>query len=216
MVRNTVLTAVVGLFLCPLVMLAGKKQMLPAGSQSAATIEAILRNATLSRTAAQATKADYGSELAWSDTVRTDGNGRVRLRMTGDSLVSIGTNSELVFVRRDGQRTALQLSYGQMRLQPSATESVEVRTPIALVTGTGSDFAVDASMPGRIRVICLEGTVQITNPNSGSPMECEAGEIVTVKAGKAPYQPQEADATTIGLWHNITDPDEQPQVQYFP
>jgi len=216
MVRNTVLAAVLGVFLCPLVMLAGKKQAVPAASGDAATISAILRNATVSRTAAQSTKADYGSEIAWSETVRTDGNGRVRLRMTGNSLVSIGTNSELVFLRRDAQRTALQLTYGQMRLQPSATESFEIRTPQAVITATGSDFAIDASQSGRIKVICLEGTVRITSGDSDAVMECDAGEVVTVKAGKAPYQAQLADATTIGLWHNITDPEQQPQVQYFP
>ena len=85
-----------------------------------------------------------------------------------------------------------------------------------MITGTGSDFAIDASVPGRVRIICLEGTVQIASPQSSATSECDAGEIVIVKAGKAPYQPQLADATTLGIARNVTDPEESSPVQYFP
>jgi len=93
---------------------------------------------------------------------------------------------------------------------------MEVRTPTAVVIASGADFAIDATVPEKVRIICLEGTTQISGINSSATTECDAGEVVIVRAGKVPYQPQQADARTIGLWHNVTDPEEQPQVQYFP
>lgn len=216
MLRKTATIAAFCLFYLPAGLLAAPKQTLPAGSKPAGKISAILRNASLLRPSVADPEADYGTQVAWADTVRTDGNGRVRVELTNSSTVSLGANSELVFADRKEQRTSLALNYGQLRVQPSANESMEVRTPIAVVTGQGSDFAIDASAPGRVKVICLEGTTRIVATDSTDSTECDAGEIVIVKAGKAPSQPQAADATTLGLWRNITDPEQQQPVQYFP
>jgi ferric-dicitrate binding protein FerR (iron transport regulator) len=215
MFRKMTVAAVVSLLLSPAALRAGQKPA-PAGGSRAAVVSAILRNATAVQTGHES-KADYGTALNWADTLRTDGNGRVRLQMGRDSFVSVGTNSELVLIGRDqiGKNT-LELSHGQMRLQPATTEVFEIRTPQAIITGTGSDFAVDATVPGRLRVICLEGTATIASPDSGATSECDAGEIVIVKSGKAPYQPQLADATTLGIARNITDPEQQEPTQYFP
>jgi ferric-dicitrate binding protein FerR (iron transport regulator) len=215
MLRKTAMAAAFSLFLFPVGLLAGPKQTLPAGSQPAGIISAILSNASLLRPSAADPKADYGTQIAWADTIRTDGNGRVRVKLT-NSTVSLGANSELMFADRNAQRTSLSLSYGQVRVQPSATEAMEVRTPIAVIHGNGSDFAIDASVPNRVQLVCLEGTTRIASVDSTDSTECDAGEMVIVKAGKAPYPPQAADATTLGVWRNTTDPEQQPPVQYFP
>jgi ferric-dicitrate binding protein FerR (iron transport regulator) len=195
-------------------MLAEMKQPLPAGQQ-AGVISAILHNAMLQPTSSADSKADYGTLVAWSDAVRTDGNGRVRVTLA-NAILSIGSNSEVVFNDRQGETTSLTLTYGQIRFRPTSTDKVEVRTPVAIVTGTGSDFAIDASVPNQLRVICLQGTVQVANTDSGGTSECDAGEMVVAKAGRAPYQAQVADATTLGIARNITDPEQQSPVQYFP
>jgi len=215
MLRNTAMVAVFSLLLSPAAMLAGKKQSLPAGQQ-AGVISAILRNATLTRPSQSDPQADYGTQLAWTDTLRTDGNGRVRVMLANNAILSMGSNSEIVFNERRGETTSLTLTYGQMRIQPDNAGTFEIRTSNALISATGADFAIDASVPERLRIICLKGSVQVARPDGAAGSQCDAGEIVVVKAGNAPYQPQLADATTLGIARNITDPEEQPPVQYFP
>jgi ferric-dicitrate binding protein FerR (iron transport regulator) len=222
MKRNTALLAVLCVFLAPIAMRAGKREALPAGLQRAGVISAILPNAQVMRVSAPLTKADFGTELAWSDAVHTDGNGRVRMRLDNDSVLSIGNNSELRMVDRDpqGSRTTVQLGHGLLRAQftnLAAGETFEVRTPTAVATGAGADFGVDASVPGEVKFVCLEGTVQISSQDASSAgFDCYAGETVVVRDGKPPRQSHLADAPLMGRWRNITDPEEQPQVQYFP
>ncbi len=215
MFRNAALVAVFSVLLSPAAMLAGKKQSLPAGLRQAGVISAILRNATLSRSTADPA-VDYGTPIAWNDTLRTNGNGRIRVTLANNSTISAGTDSEVVFLEENSGNISLKLNFGQMRVRAAENEVLVVRTPEAIVTGKGSDFAIDASVSGRVRIICLEGTVTITTPEHSDASECDAGEIVTAKAGKAPYQPQLADVTTLGIARNITDPEEQAPVQYFP
>ncbi len=214
MLRNTALVAAFGLLLSPALLFARGKQTF-SGTQEAGVISAILSNATLMHPNLADPKADYGSRIAWGDAVHTDGNGRVRVTLS-NAVLSLGSNSEVVFKGRRSEITSLALNYGQIRFRSTNGDKVEIRTASAIVTGTGSDFAIDASTPGRLRVICLQGTVQVASPDSNAASECDAGEVVVVKSGKAPYQPQTADATTLGIARNITDPEQQEPVQYFP
>jgi hypothetical protein len=219
---TTALVAVLCVFVAPLAIRAGKRQALPAGVQRAGVISAILPDAQVMRVSAPVTKADFGTEVAWSDAIHTDGNGRVRMRLGDDSVLSIGNDSELRMVDRDAQarRTTVQLGYGLLRAQftnVAANETFEVRTPTAVATGAGADFGVDASVPDEVKFICLEGTVQIRSQESNvADIDCYAGETVVVRHGKAPRQSHLADVALMGRWRNITDPEEQPQVQYFP
>jgi ferric-dicitrate binding protein FerR (iron transport regulator) len=196
---------------------AGKKEHLPVGTAKAAVISAMLREAQVLRRSQPTLpriKARYGMELAWNDVVQTDPNGRVRVRMLDDSLLSIGANSELRITSHDSQthRTKVELAYGRLRAQIkklAAGEEFEVRTPTAVAGVIGTDFGIDASDPRHVKFICLEGTVRISsvNPDYPGTLNCEGGHSVTMDEGKAPNAPLDADTAQMARWRRITDPD---------
>jgi ferric-dicitrate binding protein FerR (iron transport regulator) len=215
--QKTAFAAILVLVLVPLASRAGRKQ-LPSGLQRAGVISAILYNTNLVRQSNPAVRVDNGTELAWTDTLLTDGNGRVLVRLDDGSKLSIGTDSELQIVAHDPQlhRTVVQLTSGRLRAQlndlPNGA-TFEVRTPDAVATVVGTDFGVDASVPGQVKFICMTGTVRISTPSSADTQECEAGYTLTIRNGK-PSRDFPADDRLMAVWRNITDPDEPPP--YYP
>lgn len=201
----------------PLSGVAGKKNPLPAGVEKAATISAMLQYATVlrrSQPTLPALKARYGMDLTWNDIVQTDGNGRVRVRMNDDSLLSIGANSELRVTSHDPRmhKTQVELAYGLLRAQIrklAAGEQFEVRTPTAVAGVIGTDFGIDASDPRHVKFICIEGTVKISSldPNNPGTVNCEGGHSVTADQAKAPNAQVEADTAQMARWRRITNPD---------
>jgi hypothetical protein len=205
------------LLLLPLPSAAGKKHRLPGTVEKAATISAMLRYvAILRREQAnwKAINANYGMELTWDDVVRTDPNGRVRIRMNDDSLLSIGASSELRITSHDSQthKTQVELAYGLLRAQIkklAAGEVFEVRTPTAVAGVIGTDFGIDATDPKHVKFICLEGRVQIRSLDLDHPqtVNCDGGHSVTSDSDKGPNQAVDADTAQMSRWRKITDPD---------
>jgi len=195
---------------------SANKNQLPPGVEKAAKISAMLEYATVRRSqpTAAVMRAKYGLQLTWNDVVKTDPNGRVRVRMNDDSLLSIGANSELRIVSHDPaiHRTQIELAYGLLRAQIkklAAGEQFEVRTPTAVAGVIGTDFGIDASDPEHVKVICLEGTVQLTSTDPAHPgsVACEGGHSVTIDKDKAPNTPEEANSAQMARWRRITNPD---------
>lgn len=203
------------LLLLPLPGEAGKKNRLPASVEKAATISAMLQYAdVLRRSVPTRLKASYGMELTWNDTVQTDPNGRVRIRMNDDSLLSIGANSQLRISSHDSQthKTQVELAYGLLRAQIkklAAGEVFEVRTPTAVAGVIGTDFGIDATDPQHVKFICLEGRVQIRSLDASNPgtVNCDGGHSVTSDEGKTPNAATDADTAQMSRWRRITDPD---------
>lgn len=159
-----------------------KKYALPPGAEKAATISAFIEYAHVVRASAPVPtfEAHYGMELTWNDVVKTDPNGRVRIRMNDDSLLSIGANSALRITGHNPaiHKTQIELAYGLLRAQIrklAAGEEFEVRTPTAVAGVIGTDFGIDASDPNHVKFICLEGTVQIrsVDSNKNGTVNCE-------------------------------------------
>lgn len=153
-------------------------------------------------------------ELTWNDVVRTDPNGRVRMRMTDDSLLSIGANSELRITQHDPRthKTQVELAYGLLRAQIAKLargEEFEVRTPTAVAGVIGTDFGIDASDPKHVKFICLEGMVRISSldPKNPGTVNCEGGHAVTIDEGKTPNPPVDADTSQMARWRRITNPE---------
>jgi ferric-dicitrate binding protein FerR (iron transport regulator) len=205
------------LVLAPILSQAGKKNKLGSGIDKAATISAMLQYAQVLRRSepnSPRLKATYGMELTWNDVVQTDPNGRVRVRMVNDSLLSIGANSELRITAHDAKshKTQVELGYGLLRAQIkklAAGDIFEVRTPTAVAGVIGTDFGIDASDPQHVKFICLEGRVQISSPDPNNPgtVNCDGGHSVTIDQGKTPNAPIDADTSQMSRWRRITDPE---------
>jgi len=219
--RKTAFAALLVLVLVPFTGYARKKP-LPSGLDRAGVITAILYNTNLVRQSAAPVRLDNGTELAWTDTLRTDGNGRARVRLADQSVLSISSDSELNILAHDAasHKTVVQLGYGILRAQVSKQspgQVFEVRTPAGVATVVGTDFVVDASVPTQVKFICLAGTVHISGTDAvANSVDCEAGNAVTIKSGASPKEPQPADDVLMARMRNITDPEEPAPYSPFP
>jgi ferric-dicitrate binding protein FerR (iron transport regulator) len=170
-------------------------------------------NAEVIRTSA-VQPVKHGTKLEWNDRVRTDENGRVQLQLANSSTVSLGENSEIELIPATTERQELGLIYGRVH---ATLRNSSVRTQLAWAeTVDSADFAIDASLPGRVRFICLAGRVIIRSQDGASRISCDAGEQVLVKRGDDLRTSHPIDDLQLSYWKNITDPDQAPEFQPFP
>lgn len=132
-----------------------------AADQSAGKITALIPSAT--RNAQPAQNKDG---LQWNDLLQTTDTGRLRAGLTDGSILSLGSNSQLLVVQHDAasQQTSLEIGYGKLRsrvvkiTQPNG--KFEVKTPNAVIGVIGTDFYV-AYENDLTTVICYTGQVSV-------------------------------------------------------
>lgn len=155
--------------------------------------------------------AGAGTPLVWRDQLQTTKSGRARILLNDQSVLSLGTDSQLRILKHDArtQVTALELGYGRIRCQVSkitrAGGNFELRTPSAVAGVIGTDFGVDASMPGQTKYICISGTVRIYTPDRQHYVDCKEGETVTINEGELPSVTP-ATPYQIDRWQHVTEP----------
>lgn len=180
---------------------------------SAGVVSSLRYNAEVIRlSAVQPVK--HGTELQWNDRVRTDGNGRVQLQLANSSTVSLGENSEIELLPPSVEQQEIGLSYGRVHatLRRGSLRTALARAEIADI----AEFAVDASLPDRVRFVCVAGRVNIRSLNGASTTSCDAGEQVLVKQGEDLRTSHPIDDLQLSYWKNITDPEQAPEFQPFP
>src|SRR4051812_25420745 len=202
-------------------MLAFSVQMLAAPNPTvtgpkAGNISALLPTAKLVRGAGKsATTADAkkGDELIWNDLIKTEKGGRARITLADQSILSLGSQSELRIIRHDvkSQQTALQMTYGRIRAQVANITrdggKFEMRTPTAVAGVIGTDFGIDSSLGGDT-FVCVAGAVQVSNSDPSVPgsVQCNAGQTTTVAPGKAPTTPKPATLQQLQKLIEDTEP----------
>jgi len=160
----------------------------PAGEQTAGEVKALIPD--VSRNAKPLAVKDT---LQWNDLLKTTAKGRLRASLNDGSILSLGSNSQLLVVQHDAasQQTTLDLNYGKLRnqvvkiTQPGG--KYEVKTPNAVIGVIGTDFYV-AYENGRTTVICYQGSVSVTPTNGAKVVDSNnattgATTSVTVLAG---------------------------------
>ncbi len=193
-----------------------------AAATRAGNVSALLPAANIER-AGSALAASRGAEVELNDLVRTNDQGRIRIKLLDHSLISIGVNSQLRIVTHDptSRQTSVELNFGKLRAQVAkitrAGGRFELRAPNAVAGVIGTDFGVDASDPSFTKFICLSGDVQITSidPSLPGTVICHGGSTVTVRKGHAPDPPQKATSEQMETWRNITEPDQAPDHTYY-
>ncbi len=151
------------------------------------------------------------------DMVRTNSSGRIRIRMNDQSIISLGTESEIRIRRINArlQQTNVEMIYGLIRMQiqhiTADNGRFELKTPVAVAGVIGTDFGADASDPGITRFVCIGGAVEIRNadPNVKGSVICEGGHTTQVRVGQPPDPPIPITAQQTERWQHITDPDEK-------
>jgi hypothetical protein len=188
-----------------------------AADTRAGSVTALLPSAKIERADSTTTSAP-GAEVQENDLLRTDDQGRVRVKLLDQSVISIGVKSQLGVVRHDAtsRQTSVELNFGKLRAQVArvtrAGGRFEVRTPSAVAGVIGTDFGVDASDPDVTKFICISGSVQITSVDAGvtGTITCRGGSTVTVRRGRPPDQPERATRDRMETWKTITEPDQPP------
>ncbi len=185
-----------------------------AADTSAGSVSALLPNAKIER-AGSITPAARGAQVQENDLLRTDDQGRVRIKLLDQSVLSIGVNSQLRVVKHDAtsRQTSVELNFGKLRAQVAkitrAGGKFEVRTPTAVAGVIGTDFGVDASDPDVTKFICISGNVQLSSvdPNVPGTITCRGGTTVNVRRGRPPESPERATRDQMETWKTITEPD---------
>jgi ferric-dicitrate binding protein FerR (iron transport regulator) len=134
--------------------------------------------------------------LLWSDVVKTESGGRVRIEMSDGSILNIGSDAQLRILRHDARRqqTTLELLYGRLLADAVRISkrhgNFNVRTPMAVIGVVGTRFGVLAK-PESTDVLCREGTVRVRNadPNVVGEAILHAGEFTHVESDKRPSPP---------------------------
>jgi len=188
-----------------------------ARAQKAGAVDAVLPEAAIRRGHALIPAAK-GTEISWNDLLRTSDQGRLRVMLVDQSLISVGPKSEVRVVQpiATSIQSSLELTYGKvrMRLTKQPGERFELRTPTAVAGVIGTDFGADASVPGTTHFICLEGEVRISNADPKVPgsVICRGGYMTDVKEGQPPAQPTPAPPEHMESWRQNNEPDGKPAV----
>ena len=188
-----------------------------AKGTKAGSITALLPIARIVRGAgrnASTTDAKKGDEVIWNDLIRTERGGRARITLVDQSILSLGSQSDLRIVKHDArsQQTALTMTYGRIRAEVARVTRqggrFELRTPTAVAGVIGTDFGVDSEPTSGSTFVCISGLVQISNsdPNIAGSVQCAPGMTTTVTAGKAPTPPTNATPAQIQQLIQDTEP----------
>jgi hypothetical protein len=185
-------------------------------AQQAGNISALLPVARIVRgPAPQPTisVAKTGDAVIWNDLLRTEKGGRARVTLLDQSVLSVGSQSELRIVKHDprSQQTALELNYGRVRAEVTPVTrgggQFQIKTPTAVAGVIGTDFGMTSGLDST-EFVCLSGAVTISSgdPNVPGAVTCHAGETVTVMKGKPPSQPRPATAAQMNAIIQDTEP----------
>ena len=190
----------------PIIVPAGKRVVLqagqaPGGLETAGKVVTVIPTGVVDRQGAAALPLHVLEPVYWQDLVRTEMNGRVKMELTGGTVLSVGARSQMRIVKHDtaSEQTELELVTGSLRGQvvklTKPGSSFQIKTQTAVIGVVGTDVIV-ISTPTSTEVICLDGTVTVTSP-SGGTVTLQAGQMTTVTAGAAP------SAATSMTWASI-------------
>jgi ferric-dicitrate binding protein FerR (iron transport regulator) len=149
--------------------------------------------------------------LLWSDVVKTESGGRVRIELSDGSILNIGSDAQLRILRHDARRqqTTLELLYGRLLADAVRISKrhgkFDVRTPTAVAGVVGTRFGLLAK-PDSTGVLCREGTVRVRNadPNVVGEVVLHAGEFTHVESDKRPSPPAPASLEQLRAGEDAT------------
>ncbi|MGC2323988.1 MAG: FecR family protein, partial [Terriglobales bacterium] len=129
-----------------------------AEAQKAGAVDAVRPQAIIQRGTAQLS-AEKGTSVSWDDLLHTDTQGRLRVQLLDQSLITLGADSQVRVIRQapSSDQSSLELAYGKIRMRlVKQPQRFELRTATAVAGVIGTDFGADASVPGTTHFICLE------------------------------------------------------------
>jgi hypothetical protein len=184
------------------VLQAGKPQ---GGLETAGKVIAAIPSEVVERQGAAAVPLKLNDPVYWQDSVKTEMNGRVRIGLTGGSVLSIGARSQMRIVKHDAatEQTILELGVGKFRGQvvkltkPGA--SFKITTQTAVVGVVGTDIVV-VSNPDSTTVYDVDGKVKVCadHPPRSNCADSQSGQSTTPCPGCANSQSDQSTTPCAG------------------
>jgi len=147
--------------------------------------------------------AAVNAPVFWGDTINTGHLARARVSLDDGSILSVGSDSNLMIAKHDpaAQQTDLDLNYGRVRAKAAALVKPDshfrVRTPVGVAGVVGTEVAVIFDpASAQMNVICLEGTCQVCDL-AGNCVTLHAGQESSVHNNSAPTQPAPASPVNV-------------------
>ncbi len=198
---------------------AGQPGRAGGNRQIAGRVTAVLNTGTIERGAPPnpaKIAAEQGTKVQWNDVLTTADDGRLRVLLRDQSILSLGSKSRMVVVQHNPaiQQTALEVTYGRLRARVTeitqSSGSFEIRTPTAVAGVIGTDFVVDVDEHGETGVTCLKGNVRVRNADSKIKGEeiVPEGHSTHVKRGAGPMKAHRLAAKDLERIKNETEPGE--------
>ena len=183
-----------------------------AGAQKAGAVDAMRPQATIRRSTAEL-PAEKGTDVVWSDLLRTNEQGRVRVMLLDRSLISVGPKSEVRIAQRltTSDQSNLELAYGKvrMRLAKQSGQRFELRTPTAVAGVIGTDFGSDASVPGHdpLHLPGRRSQDLERRPKNSRDRHLQRWLHDRRKGSQPPAEPTPATAEHMENWRRNNEPD---------
>jgi len=150
-------------------------------------------------------KTLQGMTFFLQDRLVTGARARLQIMLTDDTQITLGENAEAVvmqyqfnpFVSEQKGVVVVEVSRGAFLLTTGRTSSIEVKTALADLTATGTEFWAGATGGGNEGVAVFAGTVEVSN---------EWGSVVL--SARAVTQPRfQSQRSALGtLLRSSTDP----------
>ncbi|HEY0703430.1 MAG TPA: FecR family protein [Candidatus Acidoferrales bacterium] len=160
----------------------------------------------------QQSAASVNEQVFWGDTINTGHLARARVSLDDGSILSVGSDSNLMIGKHDpaAQQTDLDLNYGRVRAKAAALVKPDshfrVRTPVGVAGVVGTEMVVIFDTTGaQMKVICLEGTCQVCDL-AGNCLILHAGQESSVQNNSSPTPPSPATTVDVVDAVNTTAP----------
>jgi hypothetical protein len=119
----------------------------------------------------------FRDDIMVNDTVRTGANGKVKILLRDDSIMTLGERSEMQFTEflltQEQRRTVVSLLIGTVRVVTTRLfgpgSVTEVRTPNTVAGVRGTTFLVRFIPPDTTEIISLDGVVTARNLDPAIP-----------------------------------------------
>ena len=154
--------------------------------------------------------AAVNAQVFWGDTINTGHLARARVSLDDGSILSVGSDSNLLIGKHDpaAQQTELDLNYGRVRAKAAALVKPDshfrVRTPVGVAGVVGTEVAVIFDpTTAQMNVICLEGTCQVCDL-AGNCVTLHAGQESSVHNNSSPTAPSPASPVNVADAVNTT------------
>ena len=154
--------------------------------------------------------AAVNAQVFWGDTINTGHLARARVSLDDGSILSVGSDSNLLIGKHDpaAQQTELDLNYGRVRAKAAALVKPDahfrVRTPVGVAGVVGTELVVIFdTTTAQMNVVCLEGTCQACDL-AGNCVTLHAGQESSVHNNSAPTAPSPASPVNVADAVNTT------------